>query len=69
MTAPKVILAVNGHLNSFGFLKGQLMHVFTYASMTRPLTAPEMDRIGRCADLGADACGPDGHNCAPYYGR
>jgi glycine/D-amino acid oxidase-like deaminating enzyme len=37
ITAPKVILAVNGHLNSFGFLRGRLMHVFTYASMTRPL--------------------------------
>ncbi|MGV6840631.1 MAG: NAD(P)/FAD-dependent oxidoreductase [Planktomarina sp.] len=37
VTAPKVILAVNGHLNSFGHMKGRLMHVFTYASMTAPL--------------------------------
>lgn len=46
VTAPKVILAVNGHLNSFGFLKSHLMHVFTYASMTRPLSAAEMARLG-----------------------
>ena len=37
--APKVILAVNGHIEDFGHFGGQLMHVFTYASMTRALTA------------------------------
>ena len=52
MTAPKVILAVNGHLNSFGFKQRRLMHVFTYASMTRPLTAAEAARLG-----GADVWG------------
>lgn len=46
VTAPNVILAVNGHLNSFGFLKGRLMHVFTYASMTRALTAQESEGLG-----------------------
>ncbi len=44
--AGRVILAVNGHLNSFGFLKNQLMHVFTYASMTRPLHAEETAALG-----------------------
>jgi len=34
VSAPKVILAVNGHIQSFGHFKGRLMHVFTYASMT-----------------------------------
>ncbi len=34
VSAPKVILAVNGHLQSFGHFKGRLMHVFTYASMS-----------------------------------
>ena len=43
---PKVILAVNGHLNSFGFKNNRLMHVFTYASMTRPLTSEERKRLG-----------------------
>lgn len=35
VTAPRVILAVNGHAQSFGLLKRRLMHVFTYASLTR----------------------------------
>lgn len=32
--APKAILAVNGHIESFGHFSGRLMHFFTYASMT-----------------------------------
>lgn len=39
--ARKVILAVNGHLQSFGFAAGRLMHVFTYASMTAAFPASE----------------------------
>lgn len=46
VTAPRVIMAVNGHLNSFGYLRGRLMHVFTYASMTRALSVDEMARLG-----------------------
>lgn len=46
VTAPRVIMAVNGHLNSFGYLPGRLMHVFTYASMTRALSPDEMARLG-----------------------
>ncbi len=44
--APRVILAVNGHLNSFGFETGRLMHVFTYASMTRRLISDETRALG-----------------------
>ncbi|MEM6887200.1 MAG: FAD-binding oxidoreductase [Pseudomonadota bacterium] len=40
VTAPRVILATNGHLESFGFAKGRLMHLFLYASMT-PKLDPE----------------------------
>ena len=46
VTAPRVILAVNGHLNSFGYLRQRLMHVFTYASMTRALGASEVAQLG-----------------------
>lgn len=46
VTAPRVILAVNGHLNSFGFYERQLMHVFTYASMTRSLSPSEISQLG-----------------------
>ncbi len=46
VTTPKIILAVNGHLESFGYYKRQLMHLFLYASMTRPLTTAEATRLG-----------------------
>ena len=46
VSSPRVILAVNGHLNSFGYAKSRLMHVFTYASMTRALTPQEIGRLG-----------------------
>lgn len=46
VSAPKVILAVNGHAESFGQFKGRLLHVFLYASMTRALTNDEVKRLG-----------------------
>ncbi len=58
--APKVILAVNGHANSFGHFQGQLMHVFTYASMTRPLTVEEIALLGGASDWGATPADPLG---------
>ena len=39
VTAPKVILGVNGLVQAFGQFRGRLMHVFTYASMTAAFTA------------------------------
>ena len=44
--APKVLLAVNGHADSFGFYKRRLMHIYLYGSMTRPLTKDEEGRLG-----------------------
>lgn len=38
VTAAKVILGVNGHIEDFGHFRGRLMHIFTYASMTRGFT-------------------------------
>ena len=46
VAAPKVVLAVNGHAESFGFFRHRLVHVFTYASMTRALTAGEVAALG-----------------------
>jgi len=46
INANTVILTVNGHLESFGYLKRRLMHVFTYASMTRALTVDEKRILG-----------------------
>lgn len=39
VSADRVILTVNGHLESFGFERARLMHVFLFAVMT-----PELDR-------------------------
>ena len=46
VTAPKVIMAVNGHANSFGHFKGRLMHIHLYGSMTRALTPEEIKHLG-----------------------
>ncbi|MHA3903000.1 NAD(P)/FAD-dependent oxidoreductase [Castellaniella sp. WN] len=37
--APRVILAVNGHVESFGHFRHRLIHVYTYASMTAAFPA------------------------------
>jgi glycine/D-amino acid oxidase-like deaminating enzyme len=42
----KLILGNNAFATQFGFLKGRLLPVFTYASMTRPLTEDEQARLG-----------------------
>ncbi|WP_136646597.1 FAD-binding oxidoreductase [Tabrizicola sp. YIM 78059] len=44
--AGKVILANNGHLESFGFARGRLMHVFLYASMTVDLGPEALKTLG-----------------------
>lgn len=46
VAAAHVILCVNGHLESFGYAPRSLMHVFTYASMTRALTEDEVLTLG-----------------------
>jgi len=46
VTTPRIILAVNGHVQSFGFFKNRLMHVFTYASMTEALTPAQVKKLG-----------------------
>ncbi|MEM1351735.1 MAG: FAD-binding oxidoreductase, partial [Pseudomonadota bacterium] len=60
VTAPSVILAVNGHLESFGYMTGRLMHVFTYASMTRRLTPEEVAQIGGAPVWGLTPADPMG---------
>ena len=60
VTAPRVILAVNGHLNSFGYMPSRLMHVFTYASMTRALSPDDVARLGGDAVWGLTPADPMG---------
>ena len=69
--ARRVILAVNGHVESFGFFKRQLLHVFTYASMTRALNADEVRRLGGASDwalLPADPMGTTVRRISNYDG-
>ena len=60
VAAAKVILAVNGHAQSFGFFKNRLMHVFTYASMTRALTDDEVAALGGAPVWGFTPADPMG---------
>lgn len=46
VSAGKVILANNGHLESFGFAANRLMHVFLYASMTVDLPSETLKTLG-----------------------
>lgn len=46
ISAGKVILANNGHLESFGFAANRLMHVFLYASMTVDLPPETLKTLG-----------------------
>jgi glycine/D-amino acid oxidase-like deaminating enzyme len=71
VTAGGVILAVNGHIQSFGFYPRQLLHVFTYASMTRALSREELQRLGGLADWGilpADPLGTTVRKISDYRG-
>ena len=60
IAADKVILAVNGMAEKFGYFTGRLMHIFTYASMTRALTADEVKRLGGVPKWGATPADPMG---------
>ncbi len=46
VSAPRIILAVNGHAESFGYFRRCLMHIFTYAAMTRRLNPAEIRLLG-----------------------
>ncbi|MEM6496323.1 MAG: FAD-binding oxidoreductase [Pseudomonadota bacterium] len=46
VSAGKIVLTVNGHIESFGYFKRRLMHIFLFASMTRGLSNDEVTRLG-----------------------
>lgn len=58
--AGKVVLATNGHAESFGFFPRRLMHVFTYASMTRRLSEDEVRTLGGVPNWGVTPADPMG---------
>lgn len=60
VTAPRVILAVNGQIERFGHFQGRLMHIYLYASMTRPLSGEEAAAIGGAPKWGITPADPMG---------
>lgn len=57
VTAGKVILANNGHLESFGFKQGQLMHIMLNACMTQELPSSALQGHATWAATPADPMG------------
>ena len=60
VTAGKVIMANNGHLESFGFAENRLMHVFLFASMTVDLHADTLKTLGGAPRWGVTPSDPMG---------
>jgi len=58
--APKVILATNGHLESFGIARGRLMQVFLFASMTPEFDSVEAAQLGGAPRWGITPADPMG---------
>ena len=60
ITTPRIILTVNGHLESFGFARGRLMQLFLYAVMTPELDDEALARIGGVSRWGITPSDPMG---------
>lgn len=60
VSAGRVILTVNGHLESFGFEKGRLMQLFLYAVMTPELGPDALAKLGGQARWGITPSDPMG---------
>lgn len=60
ISAGRVILTVNGHLESFGFEKGRLMQLFLYAVMTPELNADALAKLGGQSRWGITPSDPMG---------
>jgi glycine/D-amino acid oxidase-like deaminating enzyme len=55
--SPRVVLANNGYAERFGFFRGRLLHVYTYASMTEPF---DPSRLGGQRSWAATPASPMG---------
>ncbi|MEM6758762.1 MAG: FAD-binding oxidoreductase [Pseudomonadota bacterium] len=60
ISAGRVILTVNGHLESFGFETGRLMQVLLFATMTPELDADALHRLGGKSRWGVTPSDPMG---------
>ena len=52
ISSSKIILAVNGVVERFGYFQKKLMTIFTYSSMTRKLTSDEVNALGGSSEWG-----------------
>jgi len=66
--AGRVVMAVNGHAESFGFFRQRLMHVFTYASMTTALDGAQQGRLGGLPSWGVTPADPMGSTVRRHAG-
>lgn len=69
VSTPCIILAMNGHAQSLGFYRRKLMHLFTYASMTRALTEAEQKKLGGHQEWGLIPADPLGTTVRRYRDR
>ncbi len=69
VSAAKVLLCVNGHAQSFGYYTRRLMHIYTFASMTRKLTENEMTLLGGSKEWGLIPANPQGSTVRRYRDR
>lgn len=60
IVADQLLLTNNAFASDFGFLPGRLLPIFTYASMTRPLSEDEQARLGGKASWGIIPADPFG---------
>lgn len=60
VTTPRIILANNGHLESFGIAKGRLMQIFLFASMTPELDNDALKKLGGNSRWGITPSDPMG---------
>ena len=66
--AGRLVMAVNGHAESFGFFRQRLMHVFTYASMTAALDGAQQSRLGGLPAWGVTPADPMGSTVRRHAG-
>ena len=57
---PRLILTMNGQVESFGYFRRQLMHIFTFASMSRRLDPSEVKTLGGQTSWGLIPADPMG---------
>lgn len=60
ITTPRIILANNGHLESFGIARRRLMHVFLFAAITPVLSGDQIAKLGGAPRWGVTPSDPMG---------